>query len=89
MREAASRGDAPAFFAAARVAVQQRLGAAWGIAPEAVTPADIRARIPDSSELVALLEHADRVTYTGTAAHESLDRWLALAERELAHLEAA
>jgi hypothetical protein len=89
MREAASRRDAPAFFAAARTAVQQRLGAAWGIAPEAVTPADIRARIPGSSELVALLEHADRVTYTGTGAHESLDRWLALAERELAHLEAA
>ncbi len=88
MRAAARRGDAPAFFAAARAAVQRRLGAAWGIAPEAVTPADVAARLHDD-ELIALLEHADRITYAGNAASEPLDRWLALADRQLAHLEAA
>lgn len=89
MRDAAARGDAPAFFAAARSGVQHRLAAAWGIAPEAVTVADVRARLAAAPDLVALLEHADRITYAGSDAHESLDRWLALAERELAHLEAA
>lgn len=89
MTEAAARGDAGAFFDAARTAIQLRLGAAWDIAPEAVTAADVRARLGDDSDLLALFEHADRVTYAGTAAHEPLDRWLAVADRELAHLEAA
>ena len=87
MHAAAARGDAPAFFSAARAAVQRRLGAAWGIAPEAVTPADVAARL-DDGELLALLEHADRVSYAGDT-REPLDRWLALADRQLAHLEAA
>jgi hypothetical protein len=89
MREAAMRGDATAFFEAARGAIQLRLGAAWRIAPEAVTAADVRARLGDDADLLALFEHADRVTYAGSAAHEPLDRWLAVADRELAHLEAA
>lgn len=88
MHAAAERGDRTAFFAAARSAVQQRLGAAWGIAPEAVTTSDVAARDPDP-ELLALLEHADRVTYAADGATEPLDRWCALADRQLAHLEAA
>jgi len=88
MHAAAERGDRTAFFAAARSAVQQRLGTAWGIAPEAVTTSDVAARSPDP-ELLALLEHADRVTYAADGATEPLDRWCALADRQLAHLEAA
>jgi hypothetical protein len=86
MHAAADRGDRTAFFAAARSAVQHRLGAAWGIAPEAVTTSDVSAHHADP-ELIALLEHADRVTYAGDGASEPLDRWCALADRQLAHLE--
>jgi hypothetical protein len=38
-------GDAPAFFAAARAALQQRLGALWGVTPEAITLVEIEQRV--------------------------------------------
>jgi hypothetical protein len=44
--EAAFRtGDAPAFFAAARAALQQRLGALWGSVPETITLVEIERRV--------------------------------------------
>jgi hypothetical protein len=38
-------GDAPKFFAAARGALQQRLGSMWGLVPEAITLVEIERRL--------------------------------------------
>lgn len=57
--EAAFRaGDAPSFFAAARGALQQRLGALWGIVPEAITLVEIERRVrgPELATLRTVFE---------------------------------
>ncbi len=46
MAQAAKDGDAPAFFHAARHAVQLQLGSRWAIRPEALTLGEIRRRDP-------------------------------------------
>lgn len=68
MAEAARRGDAAAFFTAARHALQLQLGSQWGVKPESLTLREIRSREP---ELAARLEpffvQADEVIYSGRA----------------------
>jgi hypothetical protein len=67
MDEAASRGDAPLFFASARRAVQLRLAEYWQTAPELLTLAEITRRDPALGETVApLFLEADDVNYSGT-----------------------
>ena len=68
MSEAARNGDAPAFFAAARRAVQLHWGARWGLLPGAVTPSSIAARDPHLAEAMEpLFAQADEVIYSGRA----------------------
>ena len=60
MDKAAAGGDAQAFFAAARRALQKKWGGILGIAPEAVTAVDL----PDP-ESRAVFEAADSVAFSG------------------------
>jgi len=68
LQQALARGDAPAFFLAARRAVQCRLALAWELAPEAITMAEIRRRDPAlAAELEPLFTRADEAVYSGAA----------------------
>ena len=77
MAEAVRRGDALAFFVAARHAVQLQLGTQWKLRPEALTLAEIRGRDPQLAEtLEPLFTQADEVIYSGQASADlDLDQW--------------
>jgi hypothetical protein len=69
MAEAVRRGDALAFFVAARHAIQLQLGTQWNLRPEALTLAEIRGRDPHLAEtLEPLFKQADEVIYSGQAS---------------------
>jgi len=90
MDRAVGRSDAPAFFAAARGAVQQALGARWDVPPAAVTPAEIERRgsVLDLDTLRRLFE-ADAARF-GVGVNESdLARWNTAVRRELTRAEEA
>jgi hypothetical protein len=75
MERALCASDVPAFFAACRLAVQERLGAGWGMPPSTITLADIRRRLPAAIELHRVFETADAVAYSGqTYTQEQLSR---------------
>jgi hypothetical protein len=66
MAEAVRRDDAPAFFMAARHAIQLQLGARWNLKPEALTLREIRGRDPHlAGTLEPLFAQADEVIYSG------------------------
>jgi hypothetical protein len=65
MDAAVRRGDARAFFRAARQTVQLQGASRWGLPPEAVTLPAIAARDPELAEAVApLFAQADEVIYS-------------------------
>ncbi len=66
MRRAARRGDAETFYETARAYVQQRFGAAWGLAPEALTLAELESRLDGVPEPVRdVLDRADAIRFGG------------------------
>lgn len=72
--QAVGRGDAPAFFAAAREALRRAAAEATGIRPEAVTLAELQGRL--DGRAVGLWQAADRFDYSGEAADAGeLARW--------------
>jgi hypothetical protein len=89
MAEAIRRNDAPAFFLAARHAVQLQLAQQWAVAPESITLGEIRRRDPALGEALApLLAQADEVLYSGRAGTGlDLAHWQRLAREclELQH----
>jgi hypothetical protein len=69
MAESVRRGDAVAFFVAARHAVQLQLGAQWNLKPETLTLAEICGRDPQlAGTLEPLFAQADEVIYSGQAS---------------------
>ena len=62
-RCAAAR-DVAGFFAAARLAIQHRLGALWNQPAQAITLAEIHARIPGDSPVARFFREADRHEYS-------------------------
>jgi hypothetical protein len=88
MDAAAAADDPHTFFAAARSALQLRLGDRFGIAPEAVTAADVAAHLGPRSGAQSIFEHADNVAYAhGRDTSHSLEQWRGIVRAELAHLE--
>lgn len=60
--------DAPAFFEAARCALQERLGERWACPPEAITLREVETRRPDVPDVaVTVFEACDAVVYAGRA----------------------
>jgi hypothetical protein len=78
-----------AFFAAARRALQQRLGERWGLPPETITLTEINARLNGEGDGVRpVFQLADQVAYS----HESLAAadlagWKRIVAEELKQLE--
>lgn len=78
--------DVSGFFSAARLAIQQRLGALWNQAPQAITSAEVEARIPVDSPVVRFFREADSYEYSLQTAGEILPQWRALLDEALASL---
>jgi hypothetical protein len=74
----ASRGDVAGFFAAARRALQVKLATLWSRPAQAITLADVTARIPADSPVITFFREADRLTYSPSGEEprrESLTAW--------------
>ncbi len=91
MREAARRGDAPAFFIAARHAIQLHLGAQWRLRPESITLAEVRERDPQlAAALEPIFAQADEIIYAGGTAEElDLAQWEIRVRESLQQLQPA
>ncbi|HEY1550850.1 MAG TPA: BatD family protein [Kofleriaceae bacterium] len=89
MTHATYKNDRAAFFAAARLALQTRLGDAWHVAPDAITAHDVDLRMGTRGETIrAVFEHADDVSYGNASIDdEPLDHWRAVVRTELSTLE--
>lgn len=80
----AAANDVVGFFAAARSAIQQRLGALWDQPAQAITSAEISARIPLDSPVAEFFREADRHEYSHNATDEQLfPRWQQLLDQAL------
>ena len=77
MGTAVQKGDALAFFVAARHAVQLHLGTQWRVNPESLTLTEIRQRNPQLAEtLEPLFVQADEIIYSGgTGRGLDLAQW--------------
>lgn len=79
-------GDVPGFFSAARLAIQQRLGAMWNQPPQAITLAEVTARIPGDSPVTRFFLEADRHEYNRQVAGGISPQWRSLLDEALASL---
>ncbi len=77
MAQAVHKGDAHAFFLAARHAVQLQLGTLWNLRPEALTLGEIHRRDPELAKaLEPLFTQTDEVIYSGgTTGKINLAQW--------------
>ncbi len=89
MDRAVDQGDAAAFFAAARGAFQQRLGARWHLRPEAITLAEIAGRLDTvRAEPIRQVFDLDASRFSGMgAAQADLAAWKDRVGRELHQLK--
>jgi hypothetical protein len=84
--QCATARDVPGFFAAARRAIQQRLGARWNQPAQAITLAEINARLPADSPVVRFFREADQQEYSRQACGEILPEWRTLLDEAMAYL---
>jgi len=89
MESAATRGATSEFFAAARGALQNRLGVLWGLIPQTITLAEVNARLNGEADSFRFVfELADEVAYTGrTFAAAELQKLCKLINTELSKLK--
>jgi hypothetical protein len=89
MDRAIAAGDGTAFFAAARGALQQSLGARWRLEPSAISLSEIDARLgAEEVQKLRPVFDADAARFSGEASSETdLAGWKAAVERELEHFE--
>jgi hypothetical protein len=89
MEGAANRGATSEFFAAARGAFQNQLGALWGLIPQTITLAEINNRLNGEADgFRFVFELADEVAYTGrTFAAAELQKWHKVINAELNKLK--
>ena len=74
------------FFAAARLAIQQKLGALWHQPAQAITTAEINVRIPSDSPVSRFFQEADRHEYSRQDVGEVLPHWRVLFDEALASI---
>ncbi|MES2920533.1 MAG: BatD family protein [Verrucomicrobiota bacterium] len=82
----AAARDVTGWFAAARLAIQQRLGALWNQPPQAITLAEVTARIPDDSPVTRFIREADHHEYSRQDTGEILPEWRSLLDEAMASL---
>ncbi len=86
MAIAADAGDTAEFFNCARTALQNDLGARWGMAPSDITTAEVEARLGgDGQEMLEIFALADEANYAGVQmTRSSLGRWTDIVRQQLA-----
>lgn len=82
----ATSKDVSGYFAAARLAIQQRLGAMWNQPPQAITLAEVSARMPEDSPVIRFFREADLHVYSRQATGEVLPQWRTLLDEAMASL---
>ncbi len=85
MDEAIRNHQTDAFFIHARSALQQRLGQQWNLRPEAITLADVDARLGSGSENIRpIFEMADQASYSDLQFEDAdLRQWRQVVLNEL------
>lgn len=78
--------DVGGYFAAARLALQQRLGGLWNQPAQAITLAEVSARMADDSPVTRFFREADLHEYNRQPGGEILPQWRALFAQALASL---
>ncbi|MEX1114257.1 MAG: BatD family protein [Akkermansiaceae bacterium] len=84
--ERAAARDVPGFFAAARRAIQERLGAQWNQPAQAITLAEVAERMPGDSPVLEFFREADLHEYSRSAAGEMFPRWQELLDQAMQSL---
>jgi hypothetical protein len=84
--QCAAARDVTGFFAAARRAIQQRLGALWNQPAQAITLAEIHARMAADSPVARFFLEADRQAYSLQSTGDIQPQWRALLDEALASL---
>ena len=87
--QCAAAKDVTGWFAAARLAIQQRLGALWNQPAQAITLAEITARISEDSPVTRFFLEADRHEYSRQADGEILPQWRSLLDDAMSSLTPA
>jgi hypothetical protein len=82
----AATKDVAGYFAAARLAIQQRLGSMWNQPPQAITLAEVSTRIPEESPIVRFFREADLQEYNRQSSGEVLPQWRTLLDEAMASL---
>lgn len=86
VESAGNAQDAQGFFSAARLAIQKTLGVLWYQPAQAITTAEIIARIASDSPVAQFFQEADRHEYSCQNSGEILPHWRALFEEALASI---
>jgi hypothetical protein len=86
LKAVAAAKDATGYFTAARSAIQHRLGALWNQPPQAITLAEVAARMPGDSPVARFFREADCFEYSRQAGGEILPEWRSLLDEALASL---
>lgn len=82
----AAARDVAGYFAAARLALQQRLGAMWNQPAQAITLAEVSARISEDSPVARFFREADLHEYNRQSTGEVLPQWRSLLDEAMASL---
>ena len=82
-----STGDVGGYFDAARLAIQERLGGLWNQPAQAITLAEITARISADSPVARFFREADLYAYGHRTGGEVLPEWRALFDEAMASLQ--
>ncbi|MEO7109037.1 MAG: hypothetical protein ABI183_01255, partial [Polyangiaceae bacterium] len=88
MDRASAAADGEAFFAAARAAIQQRLGASWHLEPAAISLSEIESRLAtDDAKALRPIFDADALRFSGQGARAiDFAHWKTVVEQQLTHL---
>ena len=82
----AAAKDVTGWFASARLAIQQQLGALWNQPAQAITLAEITARISDDSPVARFFREADRYEYSRQSTGDILPQWRSLLDEAMSSL---
>jgi hypothetical protein len=91
MAAALHRGDSPAFFTAARHALQERLADLWQVPAESVDQRMVAERLPqqEGAQLRAIFAMAEKATYAGESpGAQALQEWQRRVLEQMDRLEA-
>jgi hypothetical protein len=92
MAAALHRGDSPAFFAAARHALQEKLADLWQVPAGSVNQRMVAERLPqqEGAQLRAIFAMAEKATYAGESpGAQALQEWQRRVLEQMDRLEAA